>query len=61
MTITLEQFARMMGVTVEQCNVQLAKNRKQLEGMYRQAVKTGKRVNGYSADELLKAVNRIKV
>jgi len=50
----MTQFAAMLGVTEQQCNAQLAKNKKQIKVMHEKAVKTGKKVNGYTAEQLEK-------
>lgn len=48
----LEAFARMMGATVEQVHSQLERNKRQLASMAEQARKTGRKVNGYTAEQL---------
>lgn len=51
---TPEMVAQVMGCTVEQLRNQHARNANQLAGMLHKAVTTGKKVNGYTADELRK-------
>ncbi len=60
-TITIEQFAKLFGVTVDQCNALKAKNRVQLKAMHAQAVKTGKKVNGYNAEQLRQLITGLQI
>lgn len=58
---TLEQFAKMFGATVEQCNALKAKNRIELEAMYAKASATGKRVNGYTSEQLRQLITGLQI
>lgn len=58
---TLEQFAKMFGATVEQCNDLKRKNKAQLEAMYDEAWKTRKRVNGYTSEQLRQLINGLQI
>jgi len=51
---TPEQAAKMFGVSVERIKEQYAYNAEGLEQMHKKAVSTGKKVNGYTADQLEK-------
>jgi chromosome segregation and condensation protein ScpB len=50
--MTNEQIAKQLGCTAEQVRRQFAQNAKTLRGMESKAVKTGNRVNHYTAAEL---------
>ena len=45
-------MAKILGCSVDQINTQLDKNARTLRAMHAQAVKTGKRVNGFTANDL---------
>lgn len=47
-----QQTANFFGVSVENLKRQYAENAKVMETMYTKAVQTGKKVNGYTADQL---------
>lgn len=47
-----ERSARVFGCTVEQARVMFRKNAYKLMEMHEKAVKTGKKVNHYTAEEL---------
>ena len=49
---TPEMIAKVMGCTVEQLTSQYAKNAAQLAVMLHKAVTTGRKVNGYTAEQL---------
>lgn len=49
---TQEMIAKVMGCTVEQLRSQHAKNATQLALMLHKAVTSGRKVNGYTADQL---------
>ena len=50
--MSLTQTAVMYGITVERLKAQYLANAKGLERMYEKALKTGKKVGGYTADQL---------
>jgi len=50
--LTPEQVAKMLGVSLERIKEQYLSNAQGLEKMYNKAVATGKKVNGYTADQL---------
>lgn len=52
-TFTPEQVAQMFKVPVANVKVQYAANAETLKKMYDKAVATGKKVSGYTADQLL--------
>lgn len=58
---TIEQFAKLFGVTVEQCNALKAKNREQLTEMRVKALKTGRKVNGYTAEQLRQLITGLQI
>lgn len=49
---TPEQVAKMFGVSVERIKEQYLANAQGLEKMYNKAITTGKKVNGYTAEQL---------
>lgn len=53
---TVEQTAAMLGVTVEQIRAGHARNLPQLQAMLAKAEKTGRKVNGYTAEQLRERV-----
>ena len=57
---TLEQTAKMYNITVEALKIQYKANAEGLERMYNKAVSTGKKVNGYTADQLKIKVEQYK-
>lgn len=57
---TPEQIASRLGVTMESVKLQFARNAEQLRGMYGRAITTGKKVNGYTAGQLLKHAKRVE-
>ena len=58
--LTIEQTAKMYGVSIEAIKAQYAANAQGLEKMYNKAVETGKKVNGYTADQLKEKVEEYK-
>jgi hypothetical protein len=50
--VSVEDAAKFFGVSVERIKAQYLENAKGLEEMYVKAVTTGKKVNGYTADQL---------
>ena len=51
---TASEIARIMGCTVQQARAQLARNAAQLDAMASKAKATGKNVNGYTYEQLVK-------
>jgi hypothetical protein len=51
---TKSAVCRMFNIPVERLNQQYAANAATFKTMYDKAVKTGKKVNGYTADQLKK-------
>lgn len=49
---TPEQAAKMFGVSIERIKEQYLANAQGLEKMYNKAIATGKKVNGYTAEQL---------
>lgn len=49
---TVEQTAKVLGCTVAQLTSQYAKNAAQLALMLHRAVTSGKKINGFTADQL---------
>ena len=49
---TPEQAAKLFGVSLERIKDQYLANAQELEKMHGKAVKTGKKVNGYTAKQL---------
>lgn len=47
-----KSIAKVLGCTVEQINNQFVVNARQLRAMHAQAVRTGKKINGYTASDL---------
>jgi hypothetical protein len=45
-------MAKILGCSVDQINTQLDKNAKTLRRMHAEAVATGKKVNGFTANDL---------
>lgn len=56
---TPEQIAALFGCTVEQVGRQFAKNYQGLRQMYEQACATGRRVNGYTSEQLRQMMNAL--
>lgn len=52
MEMNEKQIAKLTGCTVEQVRAQHARNADALAGMLAKAESTGRKVNGYTADEL---------
>ena len=52
MEMNEQQIAKLTGCTVEQVRAQQARNASMLAGMLDKATATGRKVNGYTADEL---------
>jgi hypothetical protein len=52
LNFTPEQSAKMFGVSIERIKEQYLANAQGLEKMYLKAVSTGKKVNGYTAEQL---------
>ena len=50
---TASEIARTMGCTLNQARAQLARNAKQLDAMAAKAKATGKKVNGYTYEQLV--------
>lgn len=57
---TIEQTAKMYGVSVEAIKAQYAANAQGMERMYNKAVETGKKVGGFTADQLKAKVEEFK-
>lgn len=57
---TIEQTAKMYGITVERLKQQYADNAKGMERMYNKAVETGKKVGGFTADQLKEKIEQFK-
>lgn len=56
---TPEEIAKAFGCTVEQVGAQFAKNYEGLRQMYEKACASGKRVNGYTSEQLLQMMNSL--
>ncbi len=52
MSMTKEEKCQLFGISMERLNEQYAANAAQLYKMYRKAFESGKKVNGYTADQL---------
>lgn len=50
--VSVEKIAAKFGVSVEQLKKQYFNNAVQLEKMYKKAIETGKKVNGFTAEQL---------
>jgi hypothetical protein len=50
--MTAEHIAKFFGCTIEQAKAQFAANALQLAAMQKKAIFTGKKVNGYTANQL---------
>lgn len=59
--MTLDQFCKAFGCTREQAEILRAKNKAQLEAMYDKAWKSGKRVNGYTSEQLRQLINGLEI
>ena len=57
---TIEQTAAMYGVTVEAIKAQYLANAQGMERMYNKAVETGKKVGGYTADQIKERIEAFK-
>lgn len=57
---TIEQTAKMYGVTIEVIKAQYLANAKGMERMYNKAVETGKKVGGFTADQLKERIEQFK-
>jgi len=57
---TIEQTAAMYGITVERLKQQYADNAKGMERMYNKAVTTGKKVGGFTAEQLKEKIEQFK-
>ena len=57
---TKDQISKMFGCSIERLNEQYAENAKTFERMYEKAIKTGKKVNGYTAVQLKQMVEKYK-
>lgn len=57
---TIEETADFYGVTVEAIKAQYLANAQGLERMYNKAVSTGKKVGGYTAEQLKEKVDQFK-
>lgn len=49
---TAQQAAKMFGVSIERIKEQYLANAQGLEKMYNKAIATGKKVNGYTTEQL---------
>lgn len=56
---TIEEIAAKFGCSPAQVGAQFARNFIQLSAMYRQACATGKRVNGYTSEQLRRMINSL--
>lgn len=56
---TAAEIAAKFGCTVEQVDAQRAKNKATLVEMYEKALRTGRKVNGYTADQLGRLIDGI--
>jgi hypothetical protein len=59
-TFTVEQTAKAFNVSVEAIKAQYAANAESMERMYNKAIETGKKVNGYTAEQLKAKVEEFK-
>lgn len=57
---TIEQTAAMYGVSVEAIKAQYLANAQGMERMYNKAVETGKKVGGFTAEQLKEHVEAFK-
>lgn len=57
---TIEQTAKMYGVSVEAIKAQYLANAQGMERMYNKAVETSKKVNGFTADQLKAKIEEFK-
>lgn len=58
---SVADIARMFRCSVDQVNALRAKNRAQLTVMYNEACRTGKRVNGYTSEQLRQVINGLPI
>lgn len=58
LSLSAGQTAKMFGVSVSQIKKQYAENLKGLKRMLEKAQKTGKKVNGYTEDQLISMVEK---
>lgn len=59
-SLSKEQICQMFGCTMEQLNAQYASNAGVLKGMHEKAKRTGKKVNGYTEQQLKAHTARYK-
>ena len=57
---TVEQTAAMYGVSVDTIKAQYLSNAQGMERMYNKAVATGKKVGGFTADQLKEKIEQFK-
>lgn len=57
---TIEQTAKMYGVSVEAIKAQYLANAQGMERMYNKAIDTGKKVGGFTAEQLKAKVGEFK-
>lgn len=57
---TIEQTAAFYGITVERLKEQYKANAEGMQRMYNKAVSTGKKVGGFTADQLKAKVEEFK-
>lgn len=57
---TLEQTAAMYGITVERLKEQYKANAEGMQRMYNKAVKTSKKVGGFTAEQLKAKIEEFK-
>ncbi len=57
---TIEQTAAIYGVSIEAIKAQYLANAQGMERMYNKAIETGKKVNGYTAEQLKVKVEEFK-
>jgi glycyl-tRNA synthetase beta subunit len=60
-TPTLAQFCKAFGCSIEQAKALKAKNKGQLTEMYYEAAKSGKRVNGYTSEQLRQLITGLNI
>lgn len=60
MEYTPQQAAKIFNVSVDRIKEQYKANAEILDRMYKKSVSTGKKVNGYTADQLFKMVADFK-
>lgn len=58
--LTLEQIAKMYGITIERLKEQYKANAEGMERMYNRAIQTGKKVGGFTSDQLKAKVEEFK-